>query len=437
MEAIQIAIGGVPNGNKTYGDSKVTGYAEQLYNEKTKKTPYNFFKIEVREEENKECFYYSYVVPQIIDQSEGRPGGYFAIVLRSYNHYCEDLSRLYQLLKQTYDKKVEGVLLGKDKKFIVSNFDRANSESIIQFLRKNIDGCFSQSFTRLDRKLNKKEYCVKRHISEQGCDLFLNTLFESGEAILAPEIPRSEKKLQPLEAENQKLKEIIMAKNKDIQNLENKKGELEQQNAGLNKQNAELQSENGKLQREVEERRKADKALRQIREILDNTLGANSNAYAANRRNVNEERENPVDASLKKNKKKILIWSIVILAVFMLGFGIGIVSTHKKTYEQTEQSNKQTEQLSQQSDEQIEQQPLTISLSRDTLKVHGYDEIHFGDTIWFEVKEYVKEWKVDGFYKINSNSRSCYCVVKSDIDTATISFTDYSGKKYRHQFLVK
>lgn len=415
MEAIQIAIGGVPHGNKTYGDSKVTGYAEQLYNEKTQKTPYNFFKIEVREEENKECFYYSYVVPQIIDQSTGRPGGYFAIVLRSYNHYCEDLSRLYQLLKQTYDKKVEGVLLGKDKKFIVSNFDRANSESIIQFLRKNIDGCFSQSFTRLDRKLNKKEYCVKRHISEQGCDLFLNTLFESGEAILAPEILRSE-------AEVQKLKEIIMAKNKNIQNLENKKGELEQQNAGLNKQNAELQSENGKLQREVEERRKADKALRQIREILDNTLGANSNAYAANRRNVNEERENPVDASLKKNKKKILIWSIVILAVFMLGFGIGILSTHKKTYEQTEQGDKQ-----------IEQAIRSIPLERDTLKVHDR-EIHSGDTMLFVADEpLVIDWGVDGFEEIPS----CYCVVKSDIDTATISFTDYSGMKYRHQFLVK
>lgn len=415
MEAIQIAIGGVPHGNKTYGDSKATGYAEQLYNEKTQKTLYNFFKIEVREEENKECFYYSYVVPQIIDQSEGRPGGYFAIVLRSYNHYCEDLSRLYQLLKQTYDKKVEGVLLGKDKKFIVSNFDRANSESIIQFLRKNIDGCFSQSFTRLDRKLNKKEYCVKRHISEQGCDLFLNTLFESGEAILAPEIPR-------LEAEVQKLKEIIMVKNKNIQNLENKKGELEQQNAGLNKQNAELQSENGKLQREVEERRKADNALRQIREILDNTLGANSNAYAANRRNVNEERENPVDASLKKNKKKILIWSIVILAVFMLGFGIGILSTHKKTYEQTEQGDKQTEQAIR-----------SIPLERDTLKEHER-EIHSGDTMLFVADEpLVIDWGVDGFEEIPS----CYCVVKSDIDTATISFTDYSGMKCRHQFLVK
>lgn len=422
MEAIQIAIGGVPHGNKTYGDSKAIDYAEQLYNEKTQKTPYNFFKIEVREEENKECFYYSYVVPQIIDQSTGRPGGYFAIVLRSYNHYCEDLSRLYQLLKQTYDKKVEGVLLGKDKKFIVSNFDRANSESIIQFLRKNIDGCFSQSFTRLDRKLNKKDYCVERHISEQGCDLFLNTLFESGEAILAPEILRSEKKLQPLEAENQKLKEIIMAKNKNIQNLENKKGELEQQNAGLNKQNAELQSENGKLQREVEERRSADNALRQIREILDSSLDANSNAYAANRRTVNEERENPVDASLKKNKKKILIWSIVILAVFMLGFGIGIVSTHKKTDEQTEQGDKQ-----------IEQAIRSIPLERDTLKVHDR-EIHSGDTMLFVADEpLVIDWGVDGFEEIPS----CYCVVKSDIDTATISFTDCSGMKSRHQFLVK
>lgn len=422
MEAIQIAIGGVPHGNKTYGDSKAIGYAEQLYNGETVNSPYKYyFKIEVREEEGKEYFYYSYIVPQITDQS-GRSGGYFAIVLRSCNHYCEDLSRLYQLLKQTYDKKVEGVLLGKDKRFIVSNFDRANSESIIQFLRKNIDGCFSQSFTRLDRKLNKKEYCVKRHISEQGCDLFLNTLFESGEAILAPEIPRSEKKLQPLEAEVQKLKEIIMAKNKDIQNLENKKGELEQQNAGLNKQNAELQSENGKLQREVEERRKADKALRQIREILDNTLGANSNAYAANRRNVNEERENPVDASLKKNKKKILIWSIVILAVFMLGFGIGVLSTHKKTYEQTEQGDKQSKQAIR-----------SIPLERDTLKEHDR-EIHSGDTMLFVADvPLVIDWGVDGFEEIPS----CYCVVKSDIDTATISFTDYSGMKSRHQFLVK
>lgn len=414
MEAIQIAIGGVPNGNKTYGDSKAIGYVEQLYNEGAKKISYKFFKIEVREEEGKEYFYYSYIVPQITDQI-GRSGGYFAIVLRSCNHYCEDLSRLYQLLKQTYDKKVEGVLLGKDKKFIVSNFDKANSESIIQFLRKNIDNCFSQSFTLLDRKLNKNGKCVKRHISEQGCDLFLNTLFESGEAILAPEIPRSE-------AEVQKSKEIIMAKNKNIQNLENKKGELEQQNAGLNKQNAELQSENGKLQREVEERRKADNALRQIREILDNTLDANSNAYVANRRNVNEERENPVDASLKKNKKKILIWGIVILAVFMLGFGIGIVSTHKKTDEQTEQSNKQTKQAIR-----------SIPLERDTLKVHDR-EIHSGDTMLFVADEPLFiDWGVDGFAEIPS----CYCVVKSDIDTATISFTDYSGKKYRHQFLVK
>lgn len=422
MEAIQIAIGGVPHGNKTYGDSKATGYVEQLYNGETKKISYKFFKIEAREEEGKECFYYSYVVPNTTDQTNGRLGGYFAIVLRSCNHYCEDLSRLYQLLKQTYDKKVEGVLLGKDKRFIVSNFDRANSENIIQFLRKNIDGYFSQSFTRLDRKLNKNGYCVKRHISEQGCDLFLNTLFESGEAILAPEIPRSEKKLQPLEAEVQKLKEIIMAKNKNIQDLENKKGELEHQNAGLNKQNAELQSENGKLQREVEERRKSDNALRQIREILDNALDANGNAYAANRRIVHEERENPIDAFWKKNKKKILIWGIVILAVFMLGFGIGVLSTHKKTDKQTDQGDKQTEQAIR-----------SIPLEKDTLKVHER-EIHSGDTMLFVADEpLVIDWGVDGFEEIPS----CYCVVKSDIDTATISFTDYSGTKYRHQFLVK
>ena len=416
MEAIQIAIGGVPNGNKTYGDSKAIGYVEQLYNREVGNSPYKYyFKIEVREEEGKECFYYSYIVPQITDQI-GRSGGYFAIVLRSCNHYCEDLSRLYQLLKQTYDKKVEGVLLGKDKKFIVSNFDKANSESIIQFLRRNIDNYFSQSFTRLDRKLNKNGKCVKRHISEQGCDLFLNALFECGEAILAPEIPRSENKLQPLEAEIKKLNNIIMAKNKSIQDLENKKGELEEQNA-------ELKSENGKLQREVEKSRNADDALRQIREILDNTLGAKSNAYVAKSRDYNKERENPVDASLRKNKKKILVWSIVILAVFLLGFGIGIVSTHKKTDEQTEQSKEQTTQAIR-----------SIRLDRDTSEKEHDREIHSGDTILFVADATsVMDWGVDGFEEISS----CYVVTKSDIDTATISFTDYLGEKSKHRFPVK
>ena len=416
MEAIQIAIGGVPNGNKTYGDSKAIGYVEQLYNREVGNSPYKYyFKIEVREEEGKEYFYYSYIVPQITDQS-GRSGGYFAIVLRSCNHYCEDLSRLYQLLKQTYDKKVEGVLLGKDKKFIVSNFDKANSESILQFLRRKIDNCFSQSFTLLDRKLNKNGECVKRHISEQGCDLFLNTLFECGEAILAPEIPRSENKLQPLEAKIKKLNDIIMAKNKSIQDLENKKGELEEQNA-------ELKSENDKLQREVEKSRNADDALRQIREILDNTLGAKSNAYVAKSRDYNKERENPVDASLRKNKKKILIWSIFILLVFLLGFGIGIVSTHKKTDEQTEQSKEQTTQAIR-----------SIRLDRDTSEKEHTRKIHSGDTILFVADATsVMDWGVDGFEEISS----CYVVTKSDIDTATISFTDYSGEKSKHRFPVK
>ena len=416
MEAIQIAIGGVPNGNKTYGDSKAIGYVEQLYNREVGNSPYKYyFKIEVREEEGKECFYYSYIVPQITDQI-GRSGGYFAIVLRSCNHYCEDLSRLYQLLKQTYDKKVEGVLLGKDKKFIVSNFDKANSESIIQFLRRNIDNCFSQSFTLLDRKLNKNGKCVEKHISEQGCDLFLNTLFECGEAILAPEIHRSENKLQPLEAEIKKLNNIIMAKNKSIQDLENKKGELEEQNA-------ELKSENGKLQREVEKSRNADDALRQIREILDNTLGAKSNAYVAKSRDYNKEREYPVDASLRKNKKKILVWSIVILAVFLLGFGIGIVSTHKKTDEQTEQSKEQTTQAIR-----------SIRLDRDILEKEHTRKIHSGDTILFVADATsVMDWGVDGFEEIPS----CYVVTKSDMDTATISFTDYLGEKSKHRFPVK
>ena len=283
-------------------------------------------------------------------------------------------------------------------------------------MRKNIDNCFSQSFTLLDRKLNKNGECVEKHISEQGCDLFLNTLFECGEAILAPEIHRSENKLQPLEAKIKKLNDIIMAKNKSIQDLENKKGELEEQNA-------ELKSENGKLQREVEKSRNADDALRQIREILDNTLGAKSNAYVAKSRDDNKERENPVDASLRKNKKKILVWSIVILAVFLLGFGIGIVSTHKKTDEQTEQSKEQTTQAIR-----------SIRLNRDTSEKEHDREIHSGDTILFVADATsVMDWGVDGFEEISS----CYVVTKSDIDTATISFTDYLGEKSKHRFPVK
>ena len=111
------------------------------------------------------------------------------------------------------------------------------------------------------------------------------------------------------------------------------------------------------------------------------------------------------------------------MAVFLLGFGIGIVSTHKKTDEQTEQSKEQTTQAIR-----------SIRLDRDILEKEHTRKIHSGDTILFVADATsVMDWGVDGFEEISS----CYVVTKSDIDTATISFTDYSGEKFKHHFLVE
>ena len=53
------------------------------------------------------------------------------------NEYCEDLSRLYQLLKQLFDAKIRNVFIDKNNKFLVSTFEdkKTNADDLINTLR--------------------------------------------------------------------------------------------------------------------------------------------------------------------------------------------------------------------------------------------------------------------------------------------------------------
>ena len=146
-----IAISGVPKGQDFYGDEPVANYAKGLYRPEYISAEHNLFIINVREEQGKYCFYYSYLIPNTSD-SDKRSGGYFALTLKVKEHYCEDLSRLYQLFKQGCDKMVTEVFLNKDKKFLINAFAsrKDKCEELIKLFKRLLASDFSNSFTKLE-----------------------------------------------------------------------------------------------------------------------------------------------------------------------------------------------------------------------------------------------------------------------------------------------
>ena len=76
-----------------------------------------FTNEEIKQENSAWCFYYTYVVSKT-KEVDARPGGHCAIIIRVENEYCEDLSRLYQLLKQLFDAKIRNVFIDRNNKVL-------------------------------------------------------------------------------------------------------------------------------------------------------------------------------------------------------------------------------------------------------------------------------------------------------------------------------
>lgn len=439
-----IAISGVPKGQSFQGDEPVENYAKGLYRPEYISAEHNLFIINARVEQGKYCFYYSYLIPHTSD-SDNRTGGYFALTLKMKEHYCEDLSRLYQLFKQVCDKMVTGVFLNKNKKFLIDTFAsrKDKCEELIKLFKQLLSSNFSSSFTKLESnsvKIKADGQILKRHVSEKGCDLYSDELFDCGTVFLAPEIPRTISRIAPLQKQldntELRLKNTTEALNRTTAELNRCKGE----NENMKRRIDESKRENDKLK----DRQKTFSEINEWWQGMENSFSVmreDMRSIMPNYESMGQQRrkkENPVDQGVAKFKKRISgcnIWLIGVLSAFVL-FVIFYLcdkvggGSNSPTETATEESAQHTSRA-------IDFELGDTSVVSDT-------ELHAGDTVVFTLKKDGREyndrgkWAADGFSLLDNSAGCNHRVIVDNKDTATISFTpEKDTVKYRMCFPIR
>lgn len=439
-----IAISGVPKGQNFHGDDEVSHYAKGLYRSEYISAEHNLFIINAREEQGKYCFYYSYLIPRTSD-SDNRTGGYFALTLKLKEHYCEDLSRLYQLFKQVCDNKVTGVFLNKNKKFLIDTFAsrKDKCEELIELFKQLLSSNFSGSFTKLESnsvKIKADGQILRRHVSEKGCDLYSDELFDCGTVFLAPEIPRTISRIAPLQKQldntELRLKNTTEALNRTTAELNRCKGE----NENMKRRIDESKRENDKLK----DRQKTFSEINEWWQGMENSFSEmreDMRSIMPNYESMGQQRrkkENPVDQGVAKFKKRISgcnIWLIGVLSAFVLfvifylcdKVGGGSVSPTETATEESVQHASHS---------------IGFELG-DTLVVSDIG-LYAGDTVVFTLRKDGKEcydngeWAADGFLSLNKSARCTQRVIVENKDTATISFAPENDTvKYRMRFPIR
>lgn len=432
MSKIDIAISGNPKGHQQYGDATAKKYAENLYGSAYTDAEYPFMSIEIKQENSTWCFYYTYVVSKT-KEVDARPGGHCAIIIRVENEYCEDLSRLYQLLKQLFDAKIRNVFIDKNNKFLVSTFEekKTNADDVINTLRTTISQKFKSSFSELKQKIAPVDSRIERHISEFGCDLYLDTLFKHRSVFLAPEIHQMAKEIQPLKERNEKLQ---IGYNQLKEALDNEKTELRRKNAEIEKVRAELNRlkfQNNNWNDILEDLKSFEKDLKSQRNTI-NKLKTDIKT------SLPKPEGNPVDVGWAKNKNKILITLLAILVLVGGFFSIKSCfyggDTESSTSTATENQTEKETTLDSKEDFILKD---SLEISEKSVKV--------GDTITFnlknangDIRKDTAKWGLDGFDKLEVTPGCITVKVKKNKnDTATISFTaENDTLKYRKQFPI-
>lgn len=442
-----IAISGVPKGQSIHGDEPVANYAKGLYRKEYTSAEHNLFIINAREEQGKYCFYYSYLIPRTSD-SDNRTGGYFALTLKVKEHYCEDLSRLYQLFKQVCDKMVTGVFLNKNKKFLIDTFAsrKDKCEELIELFKQLLSSNFSSSFTKLESnsvKIKADGQILRRHVSEKGCDLYSDELFDCGTVFLAPEIPRTISRIAPLQKQldntELRLKNTTEALNRTTAELNRCKGE----NENMKRRIDESKRENDKLK----DRQKTFSEINEWWQGMENSFSEmreDMRSIMPNYESMGQQRrkkENPVDQGVAKFKKRISghkkWWIIGVLSVFIL-FWIFYLCD-KVGGDKSGPTETATEASARHAS-----YPIGFEL-KDTVNVSDRG-LRVGDTVVFTLKKDGRKcyaggkWAADGFL-LPDNSARCtqrVIVIGDDKDTATISFTPENDTvKYRMRFPIR
>lgn len=440
-----IAISGVPKGQSIHGDEPVANYAKGLYRKEYTSAEYNLFIINVREEEGKYYFYYSYLIPNTSD-SDKRSGGYFALTLKVKEHYCEDLSRLYQLFKQVCDNKVTGVFLNKNKKFLIDTFAsrKDKCEELIKLFKQLLASNFSGSFTKLESnsgKIKTDGSTLQRHVSENGCDLYSDELFACGNVSLAPEIPRTISRIAPLQKQLDNTKLQFENTSDELKRTTDELNRYKEENENMKRRIDESKRENDKLK----DRQKTFSEINEWWQGMENSFSEmreDMRSIMPNYESIGQQRrkkENPVDQGVAKFKKRISgcnIWLIGVLSAFVLFVifylcdKVGGGDTDSPTKTDTEESAQHTSRA------------IDFELG-DTLVVSD-TVLHAGDTVDFTLKKDGSvcydsgKWAADGFSSLDKSAVGMQRVIVAGKDTATISFTpEKDTVKYRMCFPIR
>lgn len=443
-----IAISGVPKGQSFQGDEPVENYAKGLYRPEYISAEHNLFIINARVEQGKYCFYYSYLIPHTSD-SDNRTGGYFALTLKVKEHYCEDLSRLYQLFKQVCDKMVTGVFLNKNKKFLIDTFAsrKDKCEELIKLFKQLLSSNFSSSFTKLESnsvKIKADGQILKRHVSENGCDLYSDELFACGNVSLAPEIPRtiSQKASLQKQLDNTelRLKNTTEALNRTTAELNRCKGE----NENMKRRIDESKRENDKLK----DRQKTFSEINEWWQGMENSFSEmreDMRSIMPNYESMGQQRrkkENPVDQGVAKFKKRISgcnIWLIGVLSAFVLFLIFYLCDKAGEGNSGNTDSSTETA-----TEEPAQHISHSIGFELGDTSVVSDTVLHVGDTVVFTLRKDGSacydngEWAADGFLSLNKSARCTQRVIVAGKDTATISFAPENDTvKYKMRFPIE
>lgn len=443
-----IAISGVPKGQDFHGDDEVSHYAKGLYRMEYTSAEHNLFIINAREEQGKYCFYYSYLIPRTSD-SDNRTGGYFALTLKVKEHYCEDLSRLYQLFKQVCDKMVTGVFLNKNRKFLIDTFAsrKDKCEELIKLFKQLLSSNFSSSFTKLESnsvKIKADGQILRRHVSEKGCDLYSDELFDCGTVFLAPEIPRTISRIAPLQKQldntELRLKNTTEALNRTTAELNRCKGE----NENMKRRIDESKRENDKLK----DRQKTFSEINEWWQGMENSFSVMREDMRSimpnceSRKQQHLEKENPVDQGVAKFKKRISgcnIWLIGVLSAFVLF--VFFYLCDKVGGDKSDSTDSSTETAT---EEPAQHTSHSIDFElKDTVNVSD-TVLRVGDTVVFTLKKDGRKcyaggkWAADGFLLPDNSARCTQRVIVAGKDTATISFAPENDTvKYKMRFPIE
>lgn len=447
---IQIAVNGTPRGLSSFGDEAAQAYSENLYNSIYTDENSNYLCCEIREENGRICFYYSFIVPKTND-CEGRAGGFFAITLRAGERYCEDLSRLYQLLLKRYERFAVGILIDESKHFLVPDLQNPHSEELITKLRNSLNNYFSKSFTPWDKGhiKPKNETILRCHISEMGCDLFFDDFCNHGTAFLSPSFPRAEERMQELNLHLQNTKKILEQTETDLQNTNTDLQNEKTKNTDLEKQISKLTTEKEQSNHKNGQSKKENKPSDSINPKIDELIASNGElvkslkTYFSRNTPATQEKkaEPPVKPKVEKekhsalrNKRLILIVLLTVLIVI----GGGVFLFKKCSSKDSDKGNRQEETQTSVVTKTVEKWkiPLEASKGRTDYKT----KLNGNDTITFIAPDdvEVEKWIMDGFEELSQRQNRCTVKVTAQTDSsAVISFVTDKKKKYKHWFTVK